>query len=181
MTGKLYERVTRRCGPEDLDQAVRGAIAAHAEQHELGDVLGETVRCCETRSVQLHKPGKPGKRGLLARFTGGGDEPVEHRTVALFTRRYLVVAVSDEVGRTFVRSARLDGVTLSGIVTAGMSPELAARAVEMGANDGVSVTATWSGLVGDDATSAYFVGLDAAEGQSFRQALADAVTAAKRS
>jgi hypothetical protein len=177
VAGKLYERVTRRCGPEELDEAVRAAIAAHAEQHQLGDILGGTVRCCETLSVQRRKP------GLFARLTGTArPDDVEHRTVALFTGRYLVVAVSgDDVTGTHVRSARLEDVSLSGVVTDGMSPELAARAIEMGADEGVSVTATWSGAVGIDATSAYFVGLDAAEGQSFRQALTDAVTAAKRS
>ena len=174
MAGKLYERATRRCGPGDLDRAVRAAIAAHAEQHQLGDVLAETVRCCETRSVRLRKP------GLFARLTGTAVTDAEHRTVALFTRRYLVVAVTGETGATHVRSARLDDVSLSGAITAGMSPELAAKAAELGADEGVSVTATWSGATGPDATSAYFIGLDAGEGRSFRQDLTDAVTAAKR-
>jgi post-segregation antitoxin (ccd killing protein) len=174
VAGKLYERATRRCGPEELDGAVRAAIAAHAEQHQLGDVLAETVRCCETRSVRRHKP------GLLARITGSGDKDVEHRTVALFTPRYLVVAVSGEIRGVHVRSARLADVSLSGAITAGMSPELAARAAELGADEGVSITARWSGATGLDATSAYFLGLDVTEGQAFRQALTEAVTAAKR-
>jgi hypothetical protein len=179
VAGKLYERATRRCAPEELDGAVRAAIVAHAEQHQLGDVLGEAVRCCETRSVRLRRPRKP---GLLARFAGAGaaDRDAEHRTVALFTRRYLVAVTSGEVRGTHVRSARLEDVSLSGAITAGMSPELAARAAEMGADEGVSVTAPWSGAVGPDAISAWFIGLDAGEGQSFRQALTEAVAAAKR-
>jgi hypothetical protein len=175
VAAKLYERTTRRCGPEELDEAVRAAIVAHAEQHQLGDILGQTVRCCETRSIRLGKP------GFFARLTRTAPQGVEHSTVALFTGRYLVVAVTgDGIRGTHVRSARLEDVSLSGVVTAGMSPELAARATEMGADDGVSVTARWSGSVGIDATSAYFVGLDAGEGQSFRQALTEAVATAKR-
>lgn len=176
MAAKLYEHASRRCGPEELNEAVRAAIVAHAEQNQLGALLGDTVRCCETRSVRVRQP------GLFARLTGTVDKDLEHTTtVALFTQRYLVVAVTGDGMATHVRSARLEDVSLSGIVTAGMSPTLAAKATELGADEGVSVTARWSGTVGIDATSAYFIGLDAAEGQSFRQALTESVTAAKRS
>jgi hypothetical protein len=177
MAGKLYDRATRRCTPDELDAALRAAIAAHAEQHQLGDVLGAAVRCCETRSVRLAKP------GLLARLTGGGDKDPEHRTVALFTPRYLVVATIGEVRGTLVRSARLEDVSLGdvgAVGAAGGSSKLAAMAAELGADEGVSVTATWSGSTGPEAASAFFVGLDRAEGDAFRQALTEAVTAAKQ-
>ena len=174
MAGKLYERATRRCAPGEIDGALQAAIAAHAEQHQLGDVLADAVRCCETRSVRVGKP------GLLARLTGSGDKDAEHRTVALFTPRHLVIAVTGEVRGTHVRSARLDGVSLADMLSADASPKLAAIAAKLGADDGVSVTATWSGSTGPEAASAFFLGLDAAEGEAFRQALTEAVAAAKQ-
>jgi hypothetical protein len=166
---KMYERSTRRCAASSLDQELRAAIAAHAEQHQLGDVVGDAVECCETRSVRLAKP------GLLSRLTGSGDKDTEHRTVALYTPTYLVVATTGEVRGIHVRSARLEDVTLGQIGGA-----LAAKAAELGADEGVSVTALWSGATGDQGPAAFFVALDHAQGDTFRSLLAEGVTSAKR-
>lgn len=169
MGRKMYQRSTRRCAATSLDHELRVAIAAHAEQHQLGDVVGAAVECCETRSVRLAKP------GLFSRLTGSGDKDTEHRTVAFYTPTYLVVATTGEVRGIHVRSARLEDVTLGQIGGA-----LAAKAAELGADEGVSVTALWSGATGEHATSSFFVALDHAQGDTFSTLLTEAVTSAKR-
>ncbi len=181
MGRKMYERSSRRITTSGLDQGLRAAIAAHAEAHQLGDVLGDAVEGCETRSVRLAKP------GLLSRLTGGGDKDASHTTIAFYTPNYLVVATTGEERGVHVRSARLDQLSLSQLGGAlaqrlGQSADaakLAAYAKELGADEGVEVTALWSGTTSHDGPAAFFVALDQAQGATFRQLLTDAVTAAK--
>jgi hypothetical protein len=168
---RLYARTSKRRPAAQIDAAVRAEVAAHAEAHQLGDVLGAGVSCWETRSVRLAKP------GLFARLTGSGDPDTEHRTVVLVASRFLVVAVAGEKRGVQVRSARLDGVSLS------RSSELF-RAVGHPADGssqdpdfGVSITALWSGA--PEAASFYLGVGDDSEGNAFLDELHAAVLQAK--
>ena len=161
---RLYERTSRRIDAGQIEPALRAAIAAHAEANQLGDVAGDAVAGCETRSVRLSKP------GLLARVTGSGDPDTEHRSVAFFTPRYLIIAITGANRGTHVRSARLDGVSAT-------TSELAAQFGQ--AQDGVSITGVWSGETQDAATS-FHLGLgDDPDGTAFLTALNTAIIAAK--
>ena len=157
---RLYERVSRRCAATSIDMALRAEIADHAEANQLGDVIGDALACCDTRSVRLQKP------GLLLRLTGSGDPDPEHRTIVLVTRRYLVVLVTGEKRGTHVRSARLDGLSV------GTSP----LAAEL--DSGVSATGLWSGDTTGPAS--FFIGLgDDEPGKSFLADLQAAIIDAK--
>lgn len=155
---RLYERSSRRCEPGSLDPAVRDAITAHAEEHQLGNVLGAAVRCCATRSVRLKRP------GLLARLTKSGDPDTEHTTIALLLPRYLVVAVAGEQRGVHVLSIRLEDVSIGSPLAGGL-------------DTGVSATGRWSG---SPEPSSFHIGLgDDADGKAFLAALREAVTEAK--
>ncbi|MGI8334277.1 hypothetical protein ACRYCC_30355 [Actinomadura scrupuli] len=164
---RQYERTSRRLDSGQVDTALRTAIAAHAQAHQLGDVLADAVAGCETRSVRLSRP------GLLARLTGSGDPDTEHRSVALYTPGYLIIAITGANRGTHVRSARLDGVSVG-------TSALAAQLGHVdGGDNGVSVTGLWSGETRDAATS-FFLGLGAdADGTAFLTDLRAAITAAK--
>ena len=164
---RQYERTSRRIDSGQIDPALRAAIAEHAEANQLGDVLAHMIAGCETRSVRLSRP------GLLARMTGSGDPDTEHRSVALFTQGYLIIAITGVNRGTHVRSARLDGVS------AGTS--LAAQFGVDGEDNGVNVTGVWSGEARDAATS-FHLGLgDDADGKDFLTGLRTAIVNAKAS
>ncbi|MGC4977894.1 hypothetical protein ACLQ2D_34055 [Streptomyces sp. DT199] len=166
---RLYRRESSYCEPEDIEPGLREAIAAHAEACALGDVLANAVTCCLTVSTRTYKP------GLRSRWKGMADPDPEHRTLALFTPRWLVVTVTRASTGTTVLSARLDGVTLaehSALIT--RSP----RNTQLPEDSGVSITAQWSG---HGETGSYHVALgDDADGEFFLQALRRAVTEAKQ-
>lgn len=171
----MYERTSVECAPGQLEEGLRHAISAHAEANQLGNLLDDVVAGCETRSVRLYK------NGLLSRLTGSGDPDTEHRTIALITRRYLVVAVTGAKRGTHVRSARLELISLSQGPAAAMSQGSAP-----GVDSGVSVTAQWSGeTLGDMAAgtgASFWVGLGSdSVGRSFLDRLRGAVTEAKTS
>ncbi|WP_329319869.1 hypothetical protein [Streptomyces sp. NBC_01262] len=155
---RLYERTTRRCTPSLIDAALSAEIAAHAEAHQLGDVLGAGANCFETWNVRLRKPGP------LFRLIGSSDPDTAHRTVVVVGSRYVVVAVEGRRRGFHVRSARLDGVSLSG-------------SSELYADFGVSVAALWSG--GQEAASFYIGVGDDPEGHAFLDELYSAVARAK--
>jgi hypothetical protein len=123
---RLYERSSKRCEAAALDPAVREAITAHAEAHQLGDALDAARWCCVTRSVRLKRP------GLLARLTKTGDPDTEHTTTALVLPRYLVVAVTGEQRGVHVRSIRLEDVSIDSALPASL-------------DTGVSAAGLWSG------------------------------------
>jgi hypothetical protein len=156
---RLYERSSNRCAADALDAGLRAEIAAHADAHQLGDVLGDARFCCETRSVRAKRP------GLLSRITGSGDADTEHRTIAVVTSRYLIVAIVGEKRGTHVRSIRLDAVSVGN------------SEVPAGLDSGVSATGLWSG--GHEAAS-FYLGLgDDAEGNAFLDALRVAIAETK--
>ncbi|MER6630919.1 hypothetical protein ABT301_22325 [Streptomyces sp. NPDC000987] len=167
---RLYKRGSRACGPQDIEPDTRAAIAAHAEDRSLGDVLANAVACCDTVSTRLYKV------GLFSRLKGMADPDPEHRTVALFTDRHLVVAVTRASTGTTVVSARLDGMSLSGrSAVADRYP----GQVLVPEDSGISVNAHWSG---QPEYGAYYVALgDDADGRDFLDGLRKAVAAAQRS
>jgi hypothetical protein len=166
---RQYERTSRRIDSGQIDPALRTAIATHAQANQLGDVLGDAIVGCETRSVRLSRP------GLLARVTGSGDPDTEHRSVALYTPGYLIIAITGVNRGTHVRSARLDGVS------AGTSALAAQFGQVDGGDSGVSVTGLWSGETRDAATS-FYLGLGGdADGKAFLTDLRAAITTAKTS
>ncbi|MFC0040997.1 hypothetical protein [Actinomadura rayongensis] len=155
-----YDRSSRAVEPAALDAALRDAIAAHAEAHQLGDVLAAARACCATRSVRRSRP------GLLARLTGSGDPDREHTTVALLTPRALVIAVTGERRGLHVRSILLaDASVDASPLTAALDP------------GGAGVHGLWSGAT---EASLFHLGLGEDDaGAAFRAALVAAVTEAK--
>ncbi|MBO2463492.1 hypothetical protein [Actinomadura violacea] len=155
---RLYERSSRRCEAGTLDPVVRDAIAAHAEAHQLGDVLGAAWWCCETRSTRLKRP------GLLARLTKSGDPDKEHTTVALILPRYLVVAVAGEQRGVHVRSIRLEDVSVG-------------RGLASNIDTGVSATGLWTAAT---EPASFYIGLgDDADGKAFLDTLRGAIAEVK--
>lgn len=158
---QLYQRSSTATTADRLDRTLRDAINAHAEANQLGNVLADVTTACETRSVRLYK------NGLLATITGSGDPDREHRTLALLTPRYLVIAVTGEKRGIHVRSARLETITLN-------------SSLGLVADSGITVAARWSGAVAEQATAAFHLGLgDDQAGRTFSSVLSDAVTNAK--
>ncbi|MFH0176612.1 hypothetical protein ACIA6D_30505 [Streptomyces cacaoi] len=173
---RLYERTTRRRTTSQLDAALRAEVTAHAEAHQLGDVLGTAVNCHETWSVRLRKP------GLLSRLTGTADPDTAHRMVVVVAPRYLVVAVEGKRRGVHVLSARLDSASLSeSSELRRLAREAAASAGRFGRlppdDFGTSVTALWSGA--REASSFYIGVSDDAEGRALLDELHAAVTRAK--
>ncbi|MFJ9968332.1 hypothetical protein [Streptomyces avermitilis] len=173
---RLYEHTTKRCTSSQIDAPLWAEVAAHAEAHQLGDVLGAAVNCFETWSVRLRKP------GLLSRLTGSGDHDTEHRTVVVVAPRYVVVAVEGKRRGVHVRSARLDGVSLSDPSELHrLVRETAASAGRFGRlppdDFGMSVTALWSGA--REAASFYIGVSDDSEGRALLDEFHSAVTRAK--
>ncbi|WP_433567481.1 hypothetical protein ACQP1O_21160 [Nocardia sp. CA-151230] len=157
----LYERSSTITDTGHLDVPIRTAIATHAENNQLGDVLANARAVCETRSVRLYR------NGLLARLTGSGDPDREHRTIAILTPTYLVIVVAGDKRGIHVRSARLQAISFN--------PNRAA-----GIDSGISVVAHWSGEIASQAVSAFYLGLgDDEAGQAFLIAFREAVVAAK--
>ncbi|WP_367321124.1 hypothetical protein [Streptomyces sp. HUAS ZL42] len=167
---RLYKRGTRSCEPGEIDPGTREAIAAHAEAHLLGDVLANSAGCCATVSTRLYKP------GLRSRLKGMADPDPEHRTIALFTARHLVVAVTRPSAGTVVLSARLDDMALA--EHSALAARFAGR-VQVPEDSGISVTAPWSG---QPERGSYYIALgDDADGRSFLEGLRTAIAAAKQS
>ncbi|MFI1566874.1 hypothetical protein ACH4ZX_28145 [Streptomyces sp. NPDC020490] len=167
---RLYKRGSRSCGPQDIEPDTRAAIAAHAEERSLGDVLANAVACCDTVSTRLYKT------GLFSRLKGMSDPDPEHRTVALFTPRHLVVAVTRASTGTTVMSARLDGMSLSGRNAVADRFPGHGSALE---DSGISINAHWSR---HPEYGAYYVALgDDDAGRDFLDALRKAVAAAQQS
>lgn len=158
---QLYERTSTTTTAAGLDTTLRDAINEHATANQLGDVLAEARTVCVTRSVRLYR------NGLLAKVTGSGDPDREHRTAALLSPRYLVIAIAGEKRGVHVRSARLDGISLNpGIV--------------LNADSGISVVAQWSGAIANQALAGFYLGLGNDEaGHAFLSSFRDAVATAK--
>ncbi|GAA2120719.1 hypothetical protein [Actinomadura napierensis] len=153
---RLYERSSRRRETGSLDARVRDAITAHAEAHQLGDVLSAARWCCETRSVRLKRPGP------LARVTKSGDPDREHATVALILPRYLVVA--GEQRGVHVRSIRLEDLSVG-------------RGLASNIDTGVSATGLRTGTT---EPAWFYIGLgDNTDGKAFLDTLRGAITEVK--
>ncbi|MGW6925881.1 hypothetical protein ACWGA9_32165 [Streptomyces sp. NPDC054950] len=175
---RLYERTTKRRAASQLDAALRTEVTAHAEAHQLGDVLGAAVNLHETWSVRLRKP------GLLSRLTGPADPDTEHRTVVVVTPRYVLVAVEGKKRGVHVHSARLDGISLSESselqrLARGNSTSAGRLSRLLPDDFGMSVTALWSGA--PEAASFYIGVSDDSAGHALLDELHAAVTRAKSS
>ncbi|MEU6084683.1 hypothetical protein [Streptomyces sp. NPDC047108] len=157
--GPFYKRAGRTYDVDRIDASLRAAIAAHAEGHQLGDVLGRTALCFETDSVRLRKP------GLFARLMGTADPDTSHRTLTLVAPPFVVVVVTGERRGVHVRSARLDAVSLDESPFPG------------GIDKGVRIAGMWSG---SSEGASFFLGVgDDAEGRRLLDTLRTAVTEAK--
>ncbi|MCX5183000.1 hypothetical protein [Streptomyces sp. NBC_00268] len=164
---RLYERTTKRRTASQLDATLRTEVTAHAEAHQLGDVLGAAVNLHETWSVRLRKP------GLLSRLTGPADPDTEHRTVGEGKKRGV-----------HVHSARLDGISLSESselqrLARGNSTSAGRLSRLLPDDFGMSVTALWSGA--PEAASFYIGVSDDSAGHALLDELHAAVTRAKSS
>ncbi|MFF7213744.1 hypothetical protein ACFZAU_24925 [Streptomyces sp. NPDC008238] len=159
MPEQLYARTSRGCTVGDLDSRLRTAVLATAETELLGDVAAAATACVETRSVPRRRP------GVLARLTRGGPLR-ETLTAAVLLPGHLLVSVTDtSTGTTTARSGRLADMTL----TEGDQ--------RLAVDSGMSVFTRWSDR--SEAESLHVALGDDPAGRSFRDALRDAVRAAK--
>jgi hypothetical protein len=100
-----YTRATRECAPAQLQPELLSAIRAYAQQHDLGDVEGAALLCCETRSEKK-------KKGLFGGL-GGGDPDPYHTSALIVTPAWIVWARGGPKRGVVVASARLREARLS--------------------------------------------------------------------
>ena len=153
-----YARTTTATSLGGLPAALREAMTAHAEARML--TVDAAAPAYLTHSRRLRKP------GLLARVTGTGDKDTEHLTAIALGPRDLLVCTHGEQRGTTVLSARLEDV---GINTLTLAP----------AGDGMSVSGFATSVEGEARVASYYVGLGAPDGDAAREALREAVRAAK--
>lgn len=92
-----YLRTTRECPFEDLQPPLVSAIRGHIDRHELGDIEGTALICCETTSTKK-------KKGLF----GGKKEVIV--TGVVVTPQWLIWASGKEGEVPGVLSARLQDI-----------------------------------------------------------------------
>ena len=153
-----YARTTTATSLGGLPPAIRGALTAHAEARLLTVEPGAPAFL--THSRRLRKP------GLLARMTGAGDKDTEHLTAIALGARDLLVCTHGEQRGTSVLSARLEDVGLDNLT---LAP----------AGDGMSVSGFATSVEGEARVGSYYVGLGPPDGDAAREALREAVRAAK--
>ncbi|MFJ9969015.1 hypothetical protein [Streptomyces avermitilis] len=135
---RIYDRTSLYCEVQYIDEELRVAITSHAQDHQLGDVIGSTAYCCETVSIRRHRP------GILGRLIGASYLNDTHFMFTLITSKYLIVATNGLKRGVRVRSARLADISLSPLQ------------LREGIDFGVSVTAMW---LGTRKISAFYLGV----------------------
>lgn len=158
MTGRDYERSTRATTLDRLAAPIRQAVTEQAERRQL--TVGPAAPAFLTHSRRLRRP------GLLARMTGAADQDTEHLTALILGDRDVLVATHGERRGTAVLSARLEDVDVAPLALA--------------IDDGVSITGFATSVEGQAARGSFFVGLGPPDGDAAREALDEAVRAAKR-
>ena len=153
-----YERSTTATSLEGLPDALREAMIAHAQARMI--TLQPDAHAFVTHSRRVRKP------SLLARMTGSGDKDTEHLTAIVIGTRDLVVGTDGEQRGTTVLSARLEDVGLDSLT---LAP----------AGDGMSVSGFATSVEGQARVGSFYVGLGEPAGDAAREALRDAVRAAK--
>jgi hypothetical protein len=153
-----YARTTTATSLGALLSAIRDAMTGHAEARML--TVEAAAPAFLTHSRRLRKP------GLLARMTGSGDKDTEHLTAIALGPRDLLVCTHGEQRGTTVLSARLEDVGIDNLT---LAP----------AGDGMSVSGFATTVEGQARVGSYYVGLGAPDGDAAREALREAVRAAK--
>lgn len=153
-----YNRSTRELTLETLPAAMSAALAAHIEQYNLGDVLGDALICIEVTSEKI-------KKGL---FSGPGPKVMKMGVV--LTKRWLFEIRAADNEAPYARSLRL-----ADIVVEDHEKSAFARMVP---DTGVHITGQATGAT-ESGTSFIGLGKDAAGGK-FKETLIRAVQESKK-
>lgn len=153
-----YNRSTREITLDSLPAAMSAALAAHIEQYNLGDVLGDALICIEATSEKI-------KKGL---FPGPG--PKFLRMGVVLTPRWLFEIQAADNKAPYARSLRLVDIVVEDYEKSAFYKMIPDTGVHI---TGLATGATEGGM--------NFLGLgrDAA-GEKFKQMLIQAVQAAKK-
>jgi hypothetical protein len=147
-----YARSTTSTTLAGLPPAIRDALTTHAEARLL--TVGADAPAYLTHSTRLRKR------------LFGGDKDREHFTAFALGPRDLLVCTHGEQRGTSVLSARLEDVAIEEL---SLAP----------AGDGMSVSGFATSTEGQARVASYYVGLGAPDGDAAREALRDAVRAAR--
>ena len=93
-----WNRKTREIPLESLPREMGSAINLYIEQHNLGPILSDALKCIQTDSEKV-------KKGLFGR-------PEVVRVGAIITPRWLLWAIQGTKTRTTVLSAQLINITI---------------------------------------------------------------------
>jgi hypothetical protein len=149
-----YERSTTAASLSTLPEPIQAAINAKAEQLQL--TVAPDAPAYLTHSVRRKKK----------RLFGGGDPDSEHDTALVIGAKDILVATHGEKRGTAVLHARLDDAHI----------EQLPRIGNLDPGDGMSI----NGFPGaEGARGSFYVGLGAPDGEAARQALTEAIRAAK--
>ena len=99
-----YNRTTRECFVSQLDPEVRQAFRKYFQEHQLGDLEVETLRCCETISR------KKNLGGLFSWLYGSVDSTVH--TGILLTSQWLIWARRGDKSGTRLTAANLSHISV---------------------------------------------------------------------
>lgn len=153
-----YNRSTRELTLETLPAAMSAALAAHIEQYNFGDVLGDALICIEVTSDKI-------KKGL---FSGPGPKVMKMGVVLTKCWLFEIRAADNEA--PYARSLRL-----ADIVVEDHEKSAFARMVP---DTGVHITGQATGAT-EGGTSFIGLGRDAA-GETFKELLIRTVQEAKK-
>jgi hypothetical protein len=147
-----YERSTTAATLSTLPEPIQGAVRAKAEQLLL--TIAADAPAFLTHSTRR-------KKRLF-----GGDPDKEHLTALVIGAKDILVSTHGEKRGTAVLHTRLDGAEVS---TLALAP----------AEDGMSVTGFHTSGPDGGGRGSFYVGLGAPDGDAARQALTEAIRAAK--
>ena len=152
-----WKRITRACLFEGLQVDVRDAMSAHINQHELGDILADSLMCVETASEKIKK-GLPGRADDLV------------LVAAVITPDWLIWGIRGDRSGVTVMSARLADVAIQDYA--------ATQFANMIPDTGIEVSGSFTAV---SERGAAFLGLgEEPPARKFKQTVLEAAQAANK-
>ena len=99
-----YDRTTRECPVSQLDPEVLRAFRNYFQEHQLGDLEAETLRCCETLSRKR-------SLGGLASWLNASVDTTVHTGIVL-TSQWLIWARRGDKSGTVLAAANLNHISV---------------------------------------------------------------------
>jgi hypothetical protein len=99
-----YNRTTRECPVSQLDAEVHQAFRKYFQEHQLGNLEAETLRCCETISRRKNAG------GLFSRLNASADTTIH--TGIILTSQWLIWARRGDKSGTRLTAANLNQISV---------------------------------------------------------------------